>query len=98
MKKGFLKALGGIVLCSFLMTSCYNYTSVVGSGAQGNTEVKKWNHYVLYGLAPAEVSDSKAMAGGAQNYEVTTYHSIANYLAGMLTFGIYSPTTTKVTK
>ena len=98
MKKGFLKVLGGTLLCSLLMTSCYTYTSVVGDGAQGNKEVTKWNHYVVYGLAPVGVSNSKEMAAGAENYEVTTRQTFVNGLVSGLTFGIYTPTTTTVKK
>lgn len=83
---------------SILLTSCYSYTSVVGSGAQGNSETTEWNHYVIYGLAPVGVSDSKAMAGGAENYTVTTRQSFVNGLVSAITFGIYTPTTTTVTK
>lgn len=83
---------------SFLMTSCYSYTSVVGKGAQGNTEVKKWNNYVIYGLVPVGVSDSKAMADGATDYTVKVEHTFVNGLLSAITFGIYNPTTTTVTK
>ena len=83
---------------SLLLTSCYSYTSVVGSGAQGNETVTKWNHYVIYGLAPVGVSDSKEMADGAENYTVHTRHSFINGLIAGITFGIYTPTTTTVTK
>lgn len=83
---------------SFLLTSCYSYTSVVGKGAQGTTQVKKWNHYVIGGLVPVGVSDSKAMAGGATDYTVTVDHSFVNGLLNAITFGIYTPTTTTVTK
>ncbi|HJS01603.1 MAG TPA: Bor family protein [Flavobacterium sp.] len=83
---------------AILLTSCYSYTSVVGNGAQGTEQVKKWNNYVIGGLIPVGVSDSKAMAAGATNYTVNTKHSFVNMLVGGLTFGIYSPTTTTVTK
>jgi hypothetical protein len=83
---------------SMLLTSCYSYTSVVGSGAQGNNETTKWNHYVIYGLAPVGVSDSKQMADGAENYTVHTRHSFVNGLIQVVTFGIYTPTITTVTK
>ncbi|MPT35347.1 MAG: hypothetical protein E2604_09730 [Flavobacterium sp.] len=81
-----------------LLTSCYTYTSVVGKGAQGNQQTTKWNHYVIYGLAPVGVSDSKQMAGGAQDYTVTTKQSFVNGLISAITFGIYTPTVTTVTK
>ncbi|MCF6280136.1 MAG: Bor family protein [Flavobacteriaceae bacterium] len=81
-----------------LLTSCYSYTSIVGSGAEGNSQVTEWNHYVIYGLAPLEVSNSKQMADGAENYTVHTRQSFVNGLISSLTFGLYTPTTTTVTR
>lgn len=83
---------------AIMLTSCYSYTSVVGNGAQGTQKVSKWNNYVIGGLVPVGVSDSKAMAAGATDYTVNTKHSFVNMLVGGITFGIYSPTTTTVTK
>lgn len=83
---------------SMLLTSCYSYTSVVGDGAKGNSQTTKWNHYVIGGLAPVGVSDSKQMANGAKNYTVFTRQTFVNGLVSALTFGIYTPTTTTVTK
>lgn len=83
---------------SLLLTSCYSYTSVVGEGAQGNEKTTKWNHYVIYGLAPVGVSDSKEMADGAEDYTVHTRQSFVNGLVSALTFGLYAPSTTTVTK
>ncbi|UUC44822.1 Bor family protein [Flavobacterium cerinum] len=97
MKKAF-KALAVAFTASIMLTSCYTYTSVVGKGAQGNQKTTKWNHYVIYGLAPVGVSDSKEMAGGAQDYTVTTKQSFVNGLISAITFGIYTPTVTTVTK
>ncbi len=98
MKKISLKILAGTLFFSFFMTSCYTYTSVVGEGAQGSEEVTQWNHYVIVGLAPVGVSDSKEMADGAKNYEVTTRSTVVNALVTGLTGGIYTPTTTTVKK
>lgn len=81
-----------------MLSSCYTYTTVVGKGAQGNQEVKKWNHYVVFGLAPVGVSDAKEMAEGTQDYTVTTKHSFITGLVSGSTFGLYTPTTTTVTK
>lgn len=83
---------------SMLLTSCHSYTSIVGNGAQGNSQTTKWNHYLIGGLAPVGVSDSKQMAGGAENYTVQTKRSFVNGLVAAITFGIYSPSTTTVTK
>ncbi|GAL79688.1 hypothetical protein JCM19274_3100 [Algibacter lectus] len=98
MIKKSMKMMVAVCAASMLLTSCYSYTSVVGSGAQGNSQTTNWNHYVIYGLAPVGVSDSKAMAGGAENYTVTTRQSFVNGLVSAITFGIYTPTTTTVTK
>jgi len=81
---------------SVLLTSCYSYTSVVGNGAQGSTEITKWNHYLIGGLAPVGVSDTKEMANGVENYTIFTRHSFVNGLINALTLGIYTPTTTTV--
>ncbi len=83
---------------SLFMTSCYSYKTVVGSGGQGGEVVKKWNHYLINGLVPIGVSDAKAMAGGATNYTVETKHNVWNIIVSALTFNIYTPTTTVVTK
>lgn len=81
-----------------MLTSCYSYTTVVGKGAQGNEKVNKWNHYAVFGLAPVDVSDAKEMVEGAEDYTVTTKHSFITGLVSGLTFGVYTPTTTTVTK
>lgn len=96
-KKTF-KMMSVVFASSMILTSCYSYTSVVGSGAQGSSETKQWNHYVIYGLAPVGVSDSKVMAAGAANYTVKTEQTFVNGLISAITFGIYTPTTTTVTK
>jgi hypothetical protein len=98
MKTKSIKIVSAVSICAMLLTSCYTHTSVVGTGAQGSTEVKKWNHYAIAGLVPIEVSDSKQMAGGAENYTITTKHSFVNLLVSGLTGSLYSPTTTIVTK
>jgi Bor protein len=96
MKKMFNLAV--VITASVMLSSCYSYTSVVGKGAQGNTQVTKWNHYLISGLAPLNVSDSKEMAAGAENYTVHTRISFVNGLVSTITFGIYTPSTTTVTK
>ncbi|MBA0882905.1 Bor family protein [Flavobacterium undicola] len=97
MKKMFTRMA---VACgaAIMLTSCYSYTSVVGNGGKGTEKVTKWNHYVIAGLAPVGVSDAKVMAGGATDYTVYTRQSFVNGLVSSLTFGLYSPTTTTVTK
>jgi len=87
-----------LIVVAVTLNSCYPYTSIVGKGAQGHQEVTKWNHYIIFGLAPVGVSDSKQMAGDATDYTVFTRESFVNGLVSGITFGIYTPTTTTVTK
>lgn len=97
MKK--IALFSALFLCTaVLFSSCYTYTMTVGKGAQTGVEVKKMNHYLIYGLAPIGISDPKAMAGGAENYEITITHTFIDGLINAITFGIYSPTTTIVRK
>lgn len=98
MIKNSTKMMAAVFASAMLLTSCYSYTSVVGKGAQGNSQTTEWNHYVIYGLAPVGVSDSKAMANGAEDYTVHTRQSFVNGLISAITFGIYTPSTTTVTK
>lgn len=98
MIKKSLKMMMVLLAASMLFASCYSYTTVVGKGAQGGTVVTKWNHYVIYGLAPVGVSDAKEMAGDAEDYTVNTQQTFVNGLVSALTMGIYTPTTTTVTK
>lgn len=85
-----------LVLATSMLTSCYSYTTVVGTGAQGDEEKKELNHYLVFGLAPVNISDSKKMAAGQENYTVTTSKSFINGLLAAVTFGFYTPTTTIV--
>ena len=98
MIKRTLKMATMLMAIGILFTSCYSYTTVVGDGAKGNETTKKWNHYLIGGLAPIDVSNPKDLAGGAEDYNVKTEMSFVNGLVSVLTFGIYSPTTTTITK
>ena len=98
MIKKSMKMMTILFASSMLLTSCYSYTSVVGEGAQGNSQITKLNHYVVYGLAPVAISDSKEMAGGVKDYTVNTRLTFVNGLVRVLTFGFYAPSTTTVTK
>ncbi len=85
-----------IGVLAFVMTSCYTYTFNVGDGPQTGVEVVEKNHYVIYGLAPIQISDPVEMAGGSEHYQVKIEHTFVDGLLNALTFGIYTPTTTTV--
>jgi hypothetical protein len=87
-----------VVSLSLMLTSCYTYTYSVGNGAQTGVVVKEKNHYLIYGLAPISTSSPTEMAGGAKDYDVKIEHTFVDGLLNAITFGIYNPTTTTVTK
>jgi predicted small secreted protein len=97
MKKS-IQFLATFLIATFLLTSCYTYTTVIGRGAQGDNKVVKNNTYFISGLITGKQSDHKEMASGSTNYNVETKHTFIDGLLTAITFGIYAPTTTTVTK
>lgn len=96
MKRFFLK-LVLIISLIITLTSCNYHHSVVGKGAQGKEQISEWNHY-LFGIIPIGLANTNKMANGATNYTIQTYTSLGNGAVSFLTLGIYTPTTTIVTK
>jgi hypothetical protein len=87
-----------VLLLSGSLTSCYTQSYVVGDGPQRGVESIEKSHYLVYGLAPLKTADPEKIAGDAKDYSVTIQHSFIDGLLTAVTFGIYSPTTTKVVK
>ncbi len=97
MKRKLVNVVLGVMF-AFMLTSCYSHTFVIGDGPKTGVVVTAKNNFFLYGLIPGKVSDPQKMAGGAKDYQVTEVHTFLDGLIGSLTFGIYTPTTTKVQK
>ena len=97
MKNKFL-SFAVVCLLSLSMSSCYTLTYTVGDGSKTGEIVKKKNHYLIFGLAPLKTSDPIKMAGDAKNYEVTIKHTFVDGFLNLLTYGLYTPTTTIVIK
>ena len=97
MKKTILKSIA-ILGLAVIMTSCYSQTYTVGTGSQTGVEKKEKNHFFVLGLVAGSTSSPTEMADGVKNYEVNTQHSFIDGLVNAITFGLYNPTTTKVTK
>ena len=97
MKNKFLSLALLSCLC-LSMSSCYTLTYAVGDGSKTGEIVKKKNHYLIFGLAPLKTSDPTKMAGDAKNYQVTIKHTFVDGFLNLLTYGLYTPTTTIVTK
>ena len=86
------------LVLSGTLTSSYTQSYMVGNGPQKGVESVEKSHYLIYGLAPIKTADPEKMAGGATDYSVTIQHSFVDGLLNVLTWGIYTPTTTKVVK
>ncbi len=97
-----MKRVLGVLLISFalsvMMSSCYSHKFVVGDGPKTGVEAIARNNFFLNGLIPGKVSDPQKMAGGAKDFEVTEVQTFVDGLVGVLTLGIYTPSTTKVQK
>jgi len=87
-----------IICTSLLVTSCYTHQYSVGKGAQKGIEVTEKNHYLIYELAPISTSDPTKMADGASDYDVKHQWTFVDGFLMAITGGIYTPTTTTVTK
>jgi hypothetical protein len=96
--KKFLGVCLILISLSAFLSSCYSHKFTIGDGPQTGVEVNSKNNFFLFGLVPGKVSDPQEMAGGVKDFEVTEVHTFVDGLVGAITFGIYTPTTTKVQK
>ncbi|MCE2996616.1 MAG: Bor/Iss family lipoprotein [Cyclobacteriaceae bacterium] len=97
--KKFTRSFATLMLCSLLLTSCYTSSHVIGSGAKGSEVVQKRQWFALFGLVPLNEVDSKSMASGKTDYNLTTTHSFVDVVIGFFT-GIVTvyPMTVEVKK
>ena len=91
------KIIMAAVICLSL-TSCYVHEYTIGKGAQTNVKKTKMNHFLINGLAPISTAQPEEMAKGAKDYTVKTRFTFIDYLLSTITYGVYTPTTTTVTK
>ncbi len=94
-----LKKTMVFLMVSLMLSSCYTMEHVVGEGAQGGQEVEECAWYILFGLVPLKEVDSKELAAGAEDYTITTEHTVVDVIIGIIT-GIVTitPKTVRVNK
>ncbi len=81
-----------------LLTSCYSSTVCVGkmTPAEDATCVgTSHNAHFLGGLIGSKKIKASKYVENVPDYKVKTYHSFVDLLLQSITFGIYSPTSTK---
>ncbi|MGY5352117.1 Bor family protein [Wenyingzhuangia sp. IMCC45533] len=93
-----MKKIAMVAALCMSLTSCYVHEYTIGNGAKSSISKTKKNHFVIRGLAPIKTAQPEAMAQGAKDYTVKTRFSFIDTLLNAITYGIYSPTTTTVTK
>lgn len=94
------KVLGiSFCICAALtLQSCYSSSVYVGKlhPAEDVTCVgTSHNPHFIGGLIGTKKIRSKKYIGNVTDYRVKTYHSFVDQLLSSITFGIYTPTTTK---
>jgi len=78
------------------MSSCMINTHVVGTGGSDAEFARKKTVYII-GNRVSEV-DSKALAGGAENYKIDTRTNFVDMLINGVTFGIVNTRTVIIKK
>ncbi len=91
-----------ILACAVLLVlvaGCAVHMHTVGDGPQGNAVTVQRQWYVLWGLVPINVVDSKVMAAGAENYQIRTEQTALDFVisifTGVATVNCRSVTVTK---
>ncbi|HET9746380.1 MAG TPA: hypothetical protein VFP97_11755 [Chitinophagaceae bacterium] len=88
-----------LVMAVVMFSSCFTLTHTVGSGGSGGEKIEKRAWYILWGLVPLNTVESKAMAGNATNYTVTSSRTaldvIINIFTGIVTVGSQTVTVQK---
>ena len=88
----------GCVVAGLLLTSCYSSTVSVGELKPNDPVVcvaTTHEAHFLGGLIGSPKREAKNYVGTNENYRFKQYVSFADGLLNSVTFGIYSPTTTK---
>ncbi len=100
MKKNIIRIATGVALV-LTATSCYN-TRMYHGNVNENTQLvevdKKWNTHLLGGLVSLKSAKltEQEYNPGTENYMIKTNRNVWNSLISGITFGIYTPTQTKV--
>jgi PBP1b-binding outer membrane lipoprotein LpoB len=81
------KLIAPLLLAVFVLAGCAAHMHVVGEGAQG-TEVVAARQFYVISLAPLNEVDTRAMAGGAEDYTIKTAAGFLDIVIATVTGGI----------
>ena len=74
-----------LIVGMLFVIGCATHTHVVGKGAQGTDMIESRQWYVLWGLVPINDIDTNTMAGEATDYEITTEHTVLDFVINVFT-------------
>ena len=85
-----------LAAASVALSACYHITVTSGAAPSPTVVNKPWQHSFISGLVPpAELNVKEQCPNGVAKIE--TLHSFTNSIAGIVTQGIYTPISVKVT-
>jgi hypothetical protein len=85
-----------LVLLAVSLSGCYRAVVTTGLTPSPTVVTEDWAHSFLYGLVPPEEIDGRAVCPSGVA-TVQTEHSFLNSVAAVLTWGVYTPITIRVT-
>lgn len=83
MKK--VKSLLLVAVMAITFSSCYTLNHTVGNGAQTGVTMQQKQWYALWGAVPLNDVDTKAMAGGATDYNIKSQIKFVDYVISAFT-------------
>ncbi|MDO9511347.1 MAG: hypothetical protein Q7J34_06290 [Bacteroidales bacterium] len=84
-----LRLICFVMALAVMLSSCYTLEHTVGNGAKTGMTIEKKQWYALWGLIPINEVDSKAMASGANDYNIKSQVTFIDYVISAFT-GIVS--------
>ena len=88
-----LQALAFVLATCMVASGCYSVHYTTGARPDG-PQRSEMNHHFLGGLVGTATVDLDSRCGGTGVARVTVEHSFVDMLCAVVTFGLWSPTTT----
>ena len=73
-----------LIVSVFFFMGCAAHVHKVGAGPQTYDVSRARQWYILYGVVPLNHVDTHAMAAGATNYRITTFHSPVDWMMSVV--------------
>jgi hypothetical protein len=90
------RPLAILLVTTFVATGCYHQVVATGATPGGTVIERPWTATYVFGLVPAEaISTAAECPSGVAIVE--TQQTFPNGLVGVLTLGIYTPQTVRIT-